>query len=159
MTGTPAYQDPRYPDMTVAELRQYADGYVAHGRHLYRMTKRQLIVGLYENDSLYCDSPEERAEALAALRAYLGLSAGEFTGYTTHSLRGVLHILSLPDRHLLEAARDRNSVAWRKIHEFMGATGTRPATVNPSWITAQCAKAAHIRKLITTEELDRVLED
>lgn len=64
-----------YESMTVPALRQAAKAYVASGRRLYRLTKHQLVVGLYEADIEYSE-PEDVPAVRAALAHYLASREG-----------------------------------------------------------------------------------
>lgn len=75
----------------------------------------------------------------------------EFASYTPEAKVGILHIRSLPDADLLDAARDMDSPAFNRIFIFMG-----PST-NPSWIAAICAQTAYERGVMAAEEMDWLL--
>lgn len=76
----------------------------------------------------------------------------EFAYYTPEAKAGVLHIRSLPDETVLQAARDINSTGFREIADWMGSD------TNPYWIKAQAVEEAYVRGLIGEREFDYLTE-
>lgn len=78
----------------------------------------------------------------------VGVERDEYAYFTESSRWDALYIRSLLDEEVLEAARDDESPAWRRISAWMG-----PDT-NPSWITHQCAETAYMRGVMDAQEMD-----